>query len=325
MPLKHSPEGHEPTFSRRLLLKGIVYGTSAYAAKQIISPVRTALADTTKGIELVSNKTVISGNPKRTLVDVAQPFPGFKWIGKLSGNGGREVLIYVPVDTNPLLPMEVIYHFHGTHSQLINEKQPELLDTNQGYKSGVGKFTVGANRLRQVMRTAHRIPKASDRNIVVVYPLSAGARGRKNGIPYKNGYDAQWMHTKKTKGKDDMQRLHDEVLEIMNEHVVAGPKIEKITLKGHSAGGLTIMNAAVSGFPADRIDYLDATYPGWTNPGCEAAIRNNPDVEINAFVRPSTDTDRPARNIESFKNVRIIWTKKPHGKMIENFFEWERK
>src|SRR5688572_2951334 len=52
--------------------------------------------------------------------------PGSVWVGKLDGNGGRDVLIYVPPQAVNAEPFELVFHFHGTYSESVVKPLPDM-------------------------------------------------------------------------------------------------------------------------------------------------------------------------------------------------------
>ena len=255
------------------------------------------------------NLFIAEDGVQKGLVEIVQKYRGLRWIGKLSGNGNRDALIYIPPGSDPDKPFEIIYHFHGTHSHLTNEG------------------SVGANRLGQVFNITHDLNKKPDRNIVVVYPLSAGRRGKSGGHADRNGYDDYWMK-KGNSTNDDMAQMHAETLNTVQSKFGINIKIDSITIKGHSAGGRALQRISESGFKVDRVDFLDASYGSWAQDCHKAVIRNNPNTQINIFVMPNdktpTSTDMCSKSLKGKRGINIIKTRIPHGKMIKAFFGWMR-
>jgi len=266
---------------------------------------------------------LIKSDIKKPIIEVVKKVEGNRWIGRLSGNGNREVIIYIPKGSDASKPFELIYHFHGTDSHLIGEEIPELPNTSKHYKKKVGDMSVGANRIGQVLKSSEEIGEEGKRNIIVVYPISKGRRGKEGSIAHKNAYDDDWMKKGNDTG-DDMGKLHTEVLSALEEDFNTHPKIDKITAKGHSAGGRPLQHIASSGFKLDRIDFLDASYGKWAKRCYEDAIRFNPDLEMNLFVTKGHSTNRSAKKLDDKKGVEVIATRKSHGNMNQEFFGWER-
>ncbi|MFH0820513.1 MAG: hypothetical protein V1908_01940 [Candidatus Peregrinibacteria bacterium] len=262
------------------------------------------------------DKINIEPNVQPGLADALDKVGGRRWAGKLPGNGGREVAIYIPKGTDLSKPVELIYHFHGVGSNVVGDNLEDPDHTSPG-----------RNRLNQVLTTAERMGPEG-RNIVVVYPLSAGHRaGRGGKLPGLN-YDADWMRKGNQSG-DDMAKLDSEVLSTIQSQFGYSINVESRTAKGHSAGGTPLVNIARSGFRLDRIDFLDASYGGridWCYP---EAIKNNPDVEFNIFFIPGgggkkTD-NRATRSAEGKEGVKLIEVRGvKHGAFNENFFDYQR-
>lgn len=263
---------------------------------------------------------------KATLVEAIKDYPGLKFIGKFQGNGGREALIYVPEGFDPSQPVELIYHFHGTNGELIDEKYPKIPGANARYESWVrqGKIAMGGDRLSQVLDETAEAGKKSE-NKITVYPLSAGQRGPEGSAAEKNGYDAFWMRKENDTG-DDMVKFDEEVRKTLTDKMnLTALNISGVTLKGHSAGGQPLKNIALSGFIADRIDFLDASY-GWAKIAYQAAVKNNPQVEFNVFTIPGTATTPDAMSLKGKRGVEVIEVNGiVHADMNRNFFNWERR
>lgn len=264
-------------------------------------PTASALtpATSTPSKKSLKNRLVTESNVQPGFAEALQGVDGFRWLGRLSGNGGREVGIFIPQGVDLSKPVEIIYHFHGCSGHRIEE--------------------VGAIRLRQVLEATQRMVKGN-RNVMVVYPLSAGKPPGKD----MKDYDPDWMRTG-NKTRDDIVRLHAEVLALLKPLFGQKMSVESITVKGHSAGGKAMVNVAESGFRVDRFDFLDSSY-GERGPWCyQAARKTNPTTEFNFFVVADSPTDnRYTRSLEGKPGVRIIRTKSvPHKRMNGAFFGWQ--
>jgi len=237
------------------------------------------------------------------------------WIEKMRGNGGRDVVIMVSKEFDPRKETEIIYHFHGTDGHHFG-KLPPLEGTSKYYNKRVGRMSVAANRLQQV---ANSLAEMKDSNVIVVYPISAGQRGPKKTIAYKNGYDLYWMN--RDEGNEAMNVLHSEVVYSVSMKFGKRVKVEKRTVKGHSAGGMALKNLSKSGFFIDRVDFLDASYGNWAKRCYEEASKRNPDLEFNVVVRPGSSTDNKyTKSLEGKKGVKIIHSDKKHSDMNKEYF-----
>ena len=192
-------------------------------------------------------------------------FPGQKWAGRLSGNGGNDVAVLVPPHFDPSKPAEIIYHFHGLHGDLpywtekyIDNPSSAAYTTNNLHADR-GKVHAGKDRLNQA---AQQIVARTNKNAILVYPL----RGVKPGA---------WMSPVATKEKEDMGRLHAEVLDVMKTKMKLDVNVGQIIGQGHSAGGQPLRNAAKSGFAFNKLVFLDATYGNWGRDTYNAMVKND--------------------------------------------------
>ena len=283
--------------------------------------------DTARESDFVSetdeaNKLIVDSRSSQGIVEELVKVEGRKWLGQLKGNGERDTIIFIPEGANIDKPFELIYHFHGTNGHLINEVMPRFKGMSDYYKEHkAGKISVAANRLQQVFRAGSELGSDPKRNVIIVYPISAGGRG--SGFAIRNGYDDAWMRTGNNTD-DDINKLHFEVLEVLVSEYGMDPQIASITIKGHSAGGAPLRNIAESGFQLNRVDFLDASYARWAQECQRYAIKTNPDFKINIFYRPDTETDRRSRGAEKLKGVTRIRTKTPHRNMNQELFGWNR-
>lgn len=178
------------------------------------------------------------------------------WVGPLSGNGGRDVMLYIPAGTTPGRSFRAIYHFHGTYSERIERPQP----------GRPKKATVGWTRLEQTLDAADELQAKGEHNIVVVYPLSAGRRVEPDAQnAHRVQYDRLWMQAE----SESFTRLRSEVEDLLRSRLGASPPT--LVVEGHSAGGIALRNIAES-HPGGIAAYLflDASFEGWAE-GCYAA------------------------------------------------------
>jgi len=250
---------------------------------------------------------------------MAELSPGHSFIGKFEGNGGRDSLIYTPKDFDPNLPAEIMYFYHGTGCHIV--KPP----TNKDFK--IGQITrgskdepcVGTRAINQVlgaMERAHTI----DKNVILVYPLSNGPRNH-------NKYDMQWMHGE----KESFQTLHREVLSHIQKDMKIRSEISTISVKGHSAGGIPLVNIMKSlksddtAMP-DKIVFLDASY--WSlKKAYSRAITANPDINIRFLLHNPKYTGTAVKGIAGLKGVEFFDTngvndigeRITHGKLMRNY------
>ena len=193
---------------------------------------------------------------------------GALWIGQLEGNGGRDVVIFIPPGADNAAPVELVYHFHGTYSENIAPEKPGLPK----------KAWVGWNRLGQTMDATTKLQSERPYNVALVYPISAGKRLEPDHRGWSNKmYDRMWMKAVPGKPayKDSFDRLHRDALGVLTTTLgVAESQIDSTVIaEGHSAGGIALRNIAQVGtdLVAEYI-FLDASFETWAD-GCYAAIR----------------------------------------------------
>jgi len=201
---------------------------------------------------------------------------GSVWAGPLAGNGGRDVVIYVPPTVDPEARVRPVFHFHGTYSEHL---EPEA--------AGVAKKKwVGWNRLDQTLAAADALAQAHEQNVVVIYPISAGRRIEPEWVGWSNKqYDRLWMKA------ESFAQLHRDVLGVLERElgIPATALDDRLVAEGHSAGGIALWNIAAGG--RDRgaglvTDYLflDASFQDWAD-GCHAAIeRHGLDARLTMVI-----------------------------------------
>ena len=66
---------------------------------------------------------VVASSARPGLLAFADAFEseGSLWVGQLAGNGGRDVVIFVPPGIRPEASFDLVVHFHGTYSENIAE------------------------------------------------------------------------------------------------------------------------------------------------------------------------------------------------------------
>ncbi len=199
------------------------------------------------------------------------PNQGSLWVGKLEGNGGRDVLIFVPPGADDAAEFEFVYHFHGTYSEHV-ERPAEGLDK---------KLWVGWNRLLQTLEASHELQGLADhsRNVALIYPFSAGKRPEPTHKGWSNDmYDRMWMlpvEPPDPNFRDSFAKLHAEVGAILRDEFGAHPSKLRgpVLAEGHSAGGIALRNIATAS--ADLVGeylFLDAGFKSWAD-GCWHALQ----------------------------------------------------
>lgn len=257
--------------------------------------------------------------PLSTLKEIVSKYQGKYWVGRLKGNGQRPVAIYVPKGFDPGKPAEIAYHFHGMHGQIIDIKRPPLEGTGKYYKKRkVGTISDAHNRIDQALGRFEKQGPA--RNAILIYPLSAGQRDtNRNGVAWKQAYDAEWMKSGNDTG-DNMEKLHQESIAQLASMGI-NVNQPSVTLSGHSAGGIALRNIMTSGFHADKVKFLDASYGSWATDAYRAAMRNNPKMQFEVYVHRGSDkTDSVVtKNIEKLKNVNYVRSSVAHEVFNQNF------
>ena len=201
---------------------------------------------------------------------------GALWVGQLEGNGGRDTVIFVPPGVRPEQPFELVVHFHGTYSENI------ALPTEGVPK----KAWVGWDRLQQTIDAITELQAHSERNVALLYPISAGKRMEPTWKGWSNKmYDRMWMTPVPGDPRyvDDFEAMLDQALGILEGELgVPKARVEpRVLAEGHSAGGIALRNVAVTG--TERVKeylFLDASFQDWAD-GCHAAVR---DQNLGALV-----------------------------------------
>ena len=191
---------------------------------------------------------------------------GTLWAGPLEGNGGRDVVIYIPPDPDDGAEVRLLYHFHGTYSEHIEAQRP-------GVKKRVW---VGWDRLQQTIDAVDELQRTRPYNVALVYPLSAGKRpepGHKGW--FNKDYDRMWMAPADDPGyRDSFVTLDREVRALLTDRFGVHPTRlrDKVTAEGHSAGGIALRNVAVyAGDNVQEYIFEDANFQTWAD-GCYDAV-----------------------------------------------------
>jgi hypothetical protein len=189
------------------------------------------------------------------------------WLGKLDGNGGRDVLIYVPANADNSKPFELVFHFHGTYSEAVAKPLPDMPK----------REWVGWDRLTQTVAAVDELQATRPYNVALIYPISAGKRLEPGHKGWSNAmYDRMWMDGALPPSySDDFGRLHEQSVALLVDTFGVHPSKlpETVIAEGHSAGGIALLNIAIHGSPHVReYIFLDASFQSWAD-GCHAAVK----------------------------------------------------
>lgn len=243
--------------------------TFVYAVQKDSEPQTNSSTAGKKPEMASSNSETPKNNMQQFIDEELKNKEGAKfWAKNLEGNGERTVLTYVPPGVNLAANnLTFIYQFHGTYSEKINhiplEKQN---DANQSE-------WVGRSRLVDTIQAVDELAKKG-KNVVLIYPLSAGARNNSR-------YDNDWMNGK----TENLDNLHRQILEETN---IKQEQVSKVEVQGNSSGGKALVNIAKSGTKlVDAYRFLDASFKGWAEV-CYGASRKNGSPEIYLVVADTT-------------------------------------
>jgi len=252
-----------------------------------------------------------SETPQANIDKIIKTFPGKSEVVRLAGNGGRQVVIYIPQGFDPSQPTEIDYHFHGMHGNWIDVPFPKLDGTGKYYH--YGKIGLGANRITQALSASQK-----HRNMILVYPLSAGQRSTVGSTAWKNGYDSEWMK-KDNSTNDDIALLHRETLSQLSTMLGQEINSPSVTLSGHSAGGIAVRNAVASGFSPDKVKFLDASYGNWASSAYKK-VKNNGKTKFEVYVKKGTQTDSAdVHSIKDQAGVQYFASAVSHGEHISAY------
>lgn len=212
--------------------------------------------------------------------------PGSKWAGFLNGNGSRETAIILPKGFDASKPAEVIFYFHGHHGTIANT----LTDPKKGMNQAIQEL-------------------ATRKNAIVVIP---------QGPPKE--HDFKWFNPLNKESLVDFQK---DALEQIQQ-MAPGVQLASITLKGHSAGGLALMNsltdsAKKGGLQVDRVDVLDGSYGYWASSAWQGLKKLNPDAQMNVLYIPNSKTEADALRLKNIKQVKLQSVLLGHGDFPKTF------
>jgi hypothetical protein len=230
------------------------------------------------------NISIIEPGSSIENINALKQIPGKQWLGKRPSNGNREAAIIIPEGSDYNKPFELIYYFHGHNGKISTS----LTGSSYGLKDQIQNM-------------------AKDRNIIVVVPQGPPKELSNN---WMNGHN-----------NEDMQKFEEETIGIIKNQLDPRVQISSITVKGHSAGGQPLRNAAVEGkLTANRIDFLDASYGNWASQAYNSFIGNNPDAKFNLIYIPGSQTQADALSLQGQKGVSLIKSKVDHSTVPKQFF-----
>ena len=100
-----------------------------------------------------------------------------------------------------------------------------------------------------------------------------------------------------------------------------GTRVAEVTLKGHSAGGLPLLNGATAGgIRADRVDFLDASYGYWASETHRQLAKHGLHPPMTVIYRPGTSTETDALRLKGLKDVRLQADGTAHGLIPKQHF-----
>ena len=200
-------------------------------------------------------------------------------LGQLAGNGGRDVLIYIPPGADDAAAFRLVFHFHGTHSEHVERRAP-----------GVAKEVwVGWDRLTQTLEGAAALQAAVADNVALVYPFSAGKRMEPEWQGWSNkAYDRMWMRPAPPKFTDDFAALHREVTAVLTGELGVHPLPGRLDLVLDLARRLTLANPKLDdplreGRGVVLIDEIDLhLHPRWQRTIVDKLTRTFPNCQFIA-------------------------------------------
>ena len=228
----------------------------------------------------------------KSTIDAVKQVPGNSWVGRLPSNGNREVAIMIPNGVDPKKPVELIYYFHGKYTHSQNESISESL--------------LGRIELKDAINNMAQKGK----NVIVIMPQGP----QDSLLPY-------WMS-----GNENMITFQSDTEKIIKEKMGFDLKVGSITMKGHSAGGQPIRNAAREGtLKADKIDYLDASYGHWALETYNTFVAKNPSTEMNVYyiANNSTGTLAGANEMKNKPGANMVVSANlDHFKVPKCYFDF---
>lgn len=194
------------------------------------------------------------------------------WAGRLSGNGGRNVVIVMPLTTNLENPFELIYHFHGANSWFSGNTPNHIFSNMKTLSEGK----------RNVVIVYPQMPWSGSGKLYQTQMARAGGSelGTFFGPPYGNSKGGNFV------------TLHQQVLNVIGGQLLGADsggnlKLDFLTMTCHSRGGIALAILAATGqlreVAPDKITLGDGDY-GWGGPPREGAGRRT-DVIFGTFAQ----------------------------------------
>lgn len=190
--------------------------------------------------------------------------PGAIWVGPLPGNGGRDVVVYVPPSQDPRSDVTLVVHFHGTYGERMATKVTGMRKREY----------VGRTRLEQTLHAIDELQAERSGNVALVYPVSAGKRKPDGARGWWNyDFDAEWMVPDAATGESFAALVSDARGVLEDSLGISASRVRSTVLaEGHSAGGMALFNVAQHDRAlVHEYLFLDAAFEGWAD-GCHAGI-----------------------------------------------------
>ena len=204
---------------------------------------------------------------------------GRSWMGKLSENSDRDVIVIVPCATDLKKEFEMVYFFHG--------------------HDGFSEDDMGP-------RVVSQLSEMSDRNVVLVYPRFAWSKSIRDRSV---GESASLRRSPL-----DLVGLHARVSEILGEKFLKEAiqvVPSRIVVVGHSAGGAVIkqtaQNGGLLGIGVDEIRLSDSDYYSAAKGVWDSFLESSPSVSLFMLVQdPSRkDAHAPTANAIDFMREKM--------------------
>lgn len=224
------------------------------------------------------SKTKKSERSDTKIIDVwtGAEIPGSIKIINPSSNGNRPVLILVPDQFNRDENAKLLLYFHG-------------------YGGNLSTSMMKYDRLKRVRELVKENPQ-----MIIAMPQSA------NKKPF-----TYWMNPQYD---ESFSGLLGDIEDAAKSMIGTAPKIKKLQVEGHSAGGGVISRLAKNDqLKATKITLHDGMYSGWGPPLGRWAKKNN--VPVDAVYRSETEKHNQALKNSAPSHVDLHKTNVGHEKI----------